>query len=118
VRRGRVDHAPHLVGGEREVRVALSLDDPRADDPCDLGMHLVRRLERRHRSAGAGIGEQDRLQHLVRPVGGEHHLGRHAVQRGDRLAQLGGLPVRVAMPLDPRHLGRQRVPPRRGRRER
>ena len=64
-------------------------------------MHLVRRLERGHGAACAGVGEQDRLQHLVGPVGGEHHLGRDTVQVGDRLAQLGRLPIGVAVPLDP-----------------
>ena len=33
---------------------------------------------------GPGVGEQQRLQHLVRAVGGEHLLGRDAVQLGDR----------------------------------
>ena len=58
--------------------------------PGDVAVQLVRRLEGRHRAAGAAVGEQQRLQHLVRPVGGEHLLGRDAVQRGDRGAQLGG----------------------------
>ena len=78
-----VDHPPHLGGVEREVGVALALDHGRADDPGDLGVHLVRGLERRDGAPGAGEREQDRLQHLVRPVGGEHHVGatRRAARR-------------------------------------
>ena len=33
--------------------------------------------------AEARVREQDRLEHLVRSVGGEHHVGRHAVPLGD-----------------------------------
>ena len=40
--------------------------------------------------ARPGVGEQQRLQHLVRPVGGEHLVRPDAVQRGDGGAQLGG----------------------------
>ena len=39
------------------------------------------------RAAGPGVREQQRLQHLVRAVGGEHLLRRDAVPVGDRRAQ-------------------------------
>ena len=63
------------------------LDDRGAGEPGDVAVQLVRRLERGHRAARAGVGEQQRLQHLVRSVGREHLIRPHAVQRGDLGAQ-------------------------------
>ena len=51
----------------------LPLDHRRAGHPGDLGVHLVRRLERCDGAAGPGIGQQHGLQHLVGSVGGEDH---------------------------------------------
>ena len=61
---------------EREVGGAVGLDDRGAGEPGDVAVQLVRRLERGDGAARAGVGEQQRLQHLVRPVGGEHLLRR------------------------------------------
>ena len=81
-----------------------------------MAVQLVGRLEGHHPPTRAGEGEEQRLQHLVRAVGGEDLLGRHAVQRADRLAEVGRGAVGVAVPLHAGQLGRERVPPRRRRR--
>ena len=94
---------------EREVGGALALDDGRAGEPGDVAVQLIRRLERRDGAAGAAVGEQQRLQHLVRPVGGEDLLGAHPVEVGDRGAQLGSRRGRVAMPVDATQLGGERA---------
>ena len=50
-------------------------------------------------ASGAAVGEQQRLQHLVRPVGREDLLGRDAVQRGDaRRAARRAVAVGIAVP--------------------
>ena len=88
-------------------------------DPGDVAVQLVRRLERGHGAARPGVGEQQRLQHLVRPVGGEHHVGatrRAASAIAARSVGRGA--VGVAVPLDPRQLGREGIAPRGRRRER
>ena len=81
-----------------------------------MAVQLVGRLEGHHPSTRAGEGEQQRLQHLVRSVGGEDLLGRHAVQCADRLAEVGRGAVGVAVPVQAGELGRERISPgRRGR---
>ena len=69
-----------LAEVEREVVAARSPSTTVAPgDPGDVGVQLVRRLERDTVRPGAGVGEQQRLQHLVRSVGGEDLLGVDAV---------------------------------------
>ncbi len=93
-----------LGGVEGEVVGPLPLHDRCSRHPGDLGVHLICRLEGDDRSTRPGVGQQDRLEHLVGAVGSEH-LGRvDTVRRGDRLAQLGGGAVGIAVPVDPRHL--------------
>ena len=70
-----VDDPTHLGRVEREVGLAFTFDDGRPDDAGDLGVHLIGRLERGDGPPGSGVRQQDRLEHLVRPVGGEHHVG-------------------------------------------
>ena len=101
MRLGRGDDPLDLGRVEREVGGPLALDDRRAGDPGDLGMHLVGRLERGDRPTGARVGEQHRLQHLVGTIGDEHLRGIDAVALGDRTAQFRRGPIRVAMPVDP-----------------
>ena len=99
---------------EAEVRSAFALDHCRAGEPGDVPVQLVGRLERGHPSSGAGVGQQQGLQHLVGAVGCEHLVGTHMVRVGDRGAQRRSTAVGVAMPFDPRQLGSERVAPRRG----
>jgi hypothetical protein len=85
-----------------EVKSAapLALDHRGAGDPGDVGVQLVGRLEGRHRAARPGVGEQERLEHLVGAVGGEDLLGIDAVCSAIA-AQRRGRAVGVAVPLDP-----------------
>ncbi len=103
---------------EREVVGPLALDHLRAGDPSDVAMELVGRLERHGRALRPAVGEQEGLQHLVRPVGGEDLVGTDAVPLGDRRPQLERGPVRVAVPLDGGERGRQLLAPALGRRVR
>ena len=71
-----------------------------AGEPADVGVQRVGRLPHRGGAAGAAVGEQQRLQHLVRAVGHEH-LGRvDVVQPGDGGPQVGRGPVGIAVPVD------------------
>ena len=81
-------------------------------------MQLVGRLEGGHLSTRSAVGEQQRLQHLVGTVGDEDLLAADAVGRADGVAQLSGRSVGIAVPLDPGHLGGERVAPGGGRRRR
>jgi hypothetical protein len=82
--------------------------------PCNL----VRGLEGGDGAAGAGEGEQQRLQHLVADplAANTWSAGRRGARRCPRAAR--GRPIRVAVPLHPRQLGGERVAPCRRWRER
>ena len=69
-------------------------------------------------AARPGVGQQQRLQHLVRPVGGEDLLGRTPCQSAIAARRPVGRAVRVAVPVDRRQRGRQLGLPRRRRRVR
>ena len=60
----------------------------------------VGRLEEGDRAPGPAVGEQQALEHLVGAVGAEDLVGRRPRGVGQRLAQLGGLPVGVAVEVD------------------
>jgi len=74
--------------------VALAGDKGRAGEQGDVGVKRVRRLEHRRGPAGAAVGEQDALDHLVRAVGAEHLCRLNAVVGGQRLAERGRFPGR------------------------
>ena len=59
-----------------------------AGRPRDLRVQRVRRLEHQRAPAGAAVGEQQRLQHLVAAVRAEQPLARLAEERAERGAQL------------------------------
>ncbi len=111
----RGDHTLDLGGVEGEVLATLPLDDGGSGDPRDLGVHLIRGLERRHRPARPGVREQQGLQHLVRAVGGEHLLRQHPVELGDGGAEFEGRPIGIPVPVHPRQLRGERISERRGR---
>ncbi len=89
--------------------VALAGDKGRAGEQGDVGVKRVRRLEHRRGPAGAAVGEQDALDHLVRAVGAEHLCRLNAVVGGQRLAERGRFPVGIAVQVDASQLGGQRL---------
>ena len=95
----RGDHALDFAGVEGEVVPTSALDDGGPGDPCDLRMHLIGRLERRDRPPRPRVGEQHRLEHLVRSVGSEHLVRRHTVEVGDGGAQVERRPIGIAVPF-------------------
>ena len=64
------------VGIDGEVGATLPHHDLGAGDAGDVRVQRVRGLEHRRAPSGAAVGEQERLQHLVRPVGAEQPVGR------------------------------------------
>ena len=76
-------------------------------------MQGVGGLEHGRPPAGAAIGQQQRLQHLVGAVGGEHPGGGDVVEIGDRAPEPARGAVGVAMPLHVGHGGGHRRPKRR-----
>ena len=58
-----------------------------------MAVQGVGRLEQRHRPTWASVGQQQRLQDLVRTVGAEDLFRSHAVTVGQCLAKLDGLSV-------------------------
>jgi hypothetical protein len=82
-----------------------------------VGVQGVGRLEHGHGAAGAAEGQQQALEHLVGAVGAEDLLGTDAVDLRQRRAQRPGPAVGIAVELDARQLGAQRVHPGAGRRD-
>ena len=62
-------------------------------------MQRVRGLERDDPPAGTAVREEQRLQHLVRPVGAEDALGGLAEVLPERVAQRAGGAVRIAVQI-------------------
>ena len=70
-----------------------------------------------HRPAGPAVGQQQRLEDLVRTVGAEDLVGRDPVALGQRLAELGRLAVGIAVEVDAGQPGPEGVEPLRRRRQ-
>ena len=104
-------HPAHLVEVQGEVAASLSFDHRRTRDPGDVAVELIGGLEGRHRAAGAGEGEQQRLQDLVGAVGREDLRRFHAVQGGDRLTQRRRGAIGIPVPLEAGELSRERILP-------
>ena len=96
----RLHQATDLGLVEGEVGRPFALHDGRSGDAGDLGVHLIGRLERRHDTARARVGEQNGLQNLVGAIGGEDVGDVHTVEVGDRLTERGRRTIGVAMPVD------------------
>ena len=72
----RLDQVAGGVGIDREVGPTLPHHDLGAGDAGDVRVQRVRGLEHRRAPSGAAVGEQERLQHLVRSVGAEQPVDR------------------------------------------
>ena len=78
---------------------------PRPRSPViarDLRVQRVGRLEDQRAPAGAAVGEQQRLQHLVAAVRAEQALARLTEERAERVAQLVRAAIGIAVPVDRR----------------
>ncbi len=105
----RGEHVANDVEVERKVGGAFAFHHGGAADARQMTVELVGGLEGGDAASGPGIREQQRLQNFVRTVRREHLLGHHAVQIGDRLAELAGGAVGVAMPRDRATVPRSRA---------
>ena len=101
----------HLLGGQREVLRTLDRHHRRAGQAGDVAVQRVGGLEGEHLARRPAVGEQQRLQDLVGPVGAEHLRRLDPVVLGDRLSQLGAVAVGVAVEVDPPDLARVLLPP-------
>ena len=93
-------HPLHFVQVEKEVARPLAGDDRGGGHPGDVPVQRVGGLEQGHLAARPAVGQQQRLEDLVRPVGTEDLLGADPVAVGQRPAQTGRLAIRVAVEVD------------------
>ena len=104
------------------VAAGCSIEFLKPAHPGDVGVQGVGRLECGDGPAGTPVGQADRLEHLVGAVGREHvggvdrSGGLGTLDLGDARSQSDRGAVRVAVPLDPRQTGGERVDERRRRR--
>jgi len=117
-RLGPLDELDGLRAIDGEVRTPPARDHRGPGDPGDVAVEGVRRLEGRRRPAGTAVGEQQALEHLVRPVGAEDLLCTNVVQCCHARAQPRRLAVGVAVEGGGSHRVGELLAPRLGRRER
>ncbi|HLI25137.1 MAG TPA: hypothetical protein VKU91_09285, partial [Acidimicrobiales bacterium] len=97
VGRGGAHQAAGGADVDGEVAGPPGTDHLGPGDVGDVGVEGVGGLEGEGPPALAAVGQAERLDHLVGPVGAQHLVGRHPVEVGHRLAQAAGVAVRVAV---------------------
>ena len=114
----RRDRGNDFVGRETAEGPAPFLHHHGTHDAGYVTMHGVSGFEGQHTSSRAAEGEQNGLEHFVRPVCDEDLIGTHAVQLSDVLTQSDRPAIGVAMKVDRTNLIGEKFLPlhRRGKR--